>query len=841
MELKGYQIRALEKVREYLQKLVYRREQAQKNPDVAEPDFPRRAWRDIPGLNLDFHSTQNGLGEFFPWFCLKVPTGGGKTLMAVKAIDLIQQAYMGRQTGLVLWIVPTQQIYRQTFAALKDRTHPYRQHLDIASGGRTLILEKDRKFTPLDVSENLCVLMLMLQSANRKAKESLKMFEDSGYEAFFPPEDRLGDHAKLLERCPNLETFEKENALFGKQIKTSLGNVIRLLKPLMILDEGHKAKQEQAQETLKGFNPAMVIELTATPKLANVLVNIPGRDLLEEGMIKLDLHVFNMPGQNWKDTMLKGYDLRESLEKKARAWEAGGGGHIRPICLIQVERTGNDQREKGFLHAEEVREHLIKTLKVPEEAVKIKTSQKDELKEVDDAGGLLDRNCTVRFIITKQALQEGWDCSFAYVLVILANPSSKTALTQLVGRVLRQPYARKTGKAELDQSYVVCYKRRAKDLLNEIQDGFDNEGLGDLKARVRSLEVEEEEIEAQGELLPIRKKFQEAAKHTFLPVFVVKEGKDWRPVNYEMDLLSKIPWDKADISELEKLSLNPHSEKGVELVVGLEKRTGAAVEHGRHALEDSGIQLDPFLMARELRDSIVSNPWQSFQFAEKVLNSLIGIHGEKRVEANFSFIIQETRKRLEEEKDRLAKEVFHALLEKDEMRFLVISKDFNFSFPAKIAIRHGQRRLVKRDNDALQMNLYEAVPEEYFNDSEMEVAWCLEDQERLFFWFRNLPQKDHYSIQGWRKDRVYPDFIFTARDKKSKAAYERLYVVETKGEHLLGNEKTAYLKDLFKLCTEKAKKSTVTELGLKMQGKEIQYEVVSEKEWEAHLNELLVG
>jgi len=841
MELKQYQLATLDRVREYLQKLVHRREQSMRNPDVAELDFPRRAWRDLlPAASPDFRSTQTGTGDFFPWFCLKVPTGGGKTLLAVKAIDLTQQIYVGRQTGLVLWIVPTQQIYRQTFEALKDRSHPYRQHLDIASGGRTLILEKDRKFSPLDTNDNLCVLMLMLQSANRKGKEFLKMFQDSGYEEFFPPEDNLNAHVELLKLCPNLDTFEKESGLFGKQIKTSLGNVIRLLRPLVILDEGHKAKQELAQETLKGFNPSIVIELTATPKLTNILVNIPGRDLLDEEMIKLDLHVFNMPGQNWKDTMLKGFDLRESLEKKARSWESKGGPHIRPICLIQVERTGNDQREKGLLHAEDVREHLIKTLGVPEEAVKVKTSQKDELKEVDDAGGLLDRNCSVRFIITKQALQEGWDCSFAYVLVILANPSSKTALTQLVGRVLRQPYARKTGVSELDESYVICFKRRAKDLLSEIQDGFDNEGLGDLKSRVRSLEGTGEEDEAARDLFPIRAQFREVAKHTFLPVFVVKDGKDWRPVSYEMDLLPKIPWDKADLSGLENLSLNPHEESGVELVVGLERRTGAAIEHGRRTLADDGIRLDPFLMTRELRDSIVSNPWQAYQFSRTVLDSLARIHGEKKVEANFSFIIQETRKQLEEEKDRLARAIFHDLLERDEMRFLVISKDFNFSFDPKIAIRHEAKKFVRRDNTPVQMSLYEAVPEDYFNDSEKEVAWCMEDQERLFFWFRNLP-KSGYGIQGWREHKVYPDFIFTAKDKKSKATYERLYVVETKGEHLQGNEKTTYLKDLFKLCTDKAKKSTVTELGLKMRGKEIKYEVVSEKEWEKHLNELLVN
>ena len=89
----------------------------------------------------------------------------------------------------------------------------------------------------------------------------------------------------------------------------------------------------------------------------------------------------------------------------------------------------------------------------------VKSAEIDELKDFDDMGGLMVRDCPMRYIITKQALQEGWDCSFAYVLTILTNPHSKTAMTQLVGRILRQPYARKTHVPALDESYVYCFQR----------------------------------------------------------------------------------------------------------------------------------------------------------------------------------------------------------------------------------------------------------------------------------------------------------------------------------------------------------------------------------------------
>ena len=108
--------------------------------------------------------------------------------------------------------------------------------------------------------------------------------------------------------------------------------------------------------------------------------------------------------------------------------------------------------------------------------VAIKTSEKDELKDMDHVGGLFSPECPIRYIVTKQALQEGWDCSFAYVLAVLANPASKTALTQLVGRILRQPDGKKTGNRALDESYVSCFQRRGADLLKEIRSGFGNEG-----------------------------------------------------------------------------------------------------------------------------------------------------------------------------------------------------------------------------------------------------------------------------------------------------------------------------------------------------------------------------
>ena len=456
----------------------------------------------------------------------------------------------------MLWIVPTTQIYRQTLRALKDRDHPYRQQLDLSSGQRTRIFEKTTAFGPRDVAENLCVLLLMLPSANRKTKDTLRMFRDSGgFDRFFPADDDPAAHAAMLDEHPNLDTFEHTVGFWGRYIKTSLGNTVRTLRPLIILDEGHKAYSPNAKKTLEGFNPCMIVELSATPaKGANVLVEILGRELNEEEMIKLDLHIRNKRSTDWRSTLLEAVGHRDALETAAHLHDAESGTYIRPICVIQVERTGKQQRTPQYIHTDDVREYLLRHPGIAPEHIAVKTSARDELKDVDDVGGLMSRDCPIRFIITKQALQEGWDCPFAYVLAILTNPMSKTGITQLVGRILRQPYASKTGVSMLDESYVFCFSRRGNELLQEVRKGFGLEGLQGLEGRV---------VSDGGPVRPTEKlttrqqaRYRSAARDLVLPAFMIRDEDGWRLVHYEADILARVPWDDIDLSALDDLALD---------------------------------------------------------------------------------------------------------------------------------------------------------------------------------------------------------------------------------------------------------------------------------------------
>jgi type III restriction enzyme len=736
MEPKEYQIKTLDRVKRYLDLLYEWRQKAdQVAKEIGEQDvvdFPEKAWGKVEGLYAPYASRRDGLGRPLPCFCLKIPTGGGKTFLAVKTIDLINTNYLKRRTGLILWVVPSTQIYNQTIRSLRNRDHPYRQHLDIASAGRTLIREKTDLFSPLDVRENLVVLMLMLPSANRKTKEVLRMFKDSsGFADFFPPEDDLQANAKLLEQVSNLDTFEKESRFWGKLVKTSLGNTLRLLNPVIILDEGHKAYSQTAQKTLEGFNPSIIVELSATPPdQSNKLVDITGIELNREEMIKFDLHIFNKANPDWRETLLEAHNHLEMLKEKAGEYHANTNNYIRPICLIQVERTGKEQRKSGLIHSEVVREHLINVVGLQPEEVAVKTSEKDELKEVDDVGGLMSQNCRIRYIITKQALQEGWDCAFAYCLAILTKPGSKTALTQLVGRILRQPFAKKTGVKELDESYVFCFQQESAELLEEIRKGFKGEGLGDLTGRIAM--ADELSGEESGEVVAhVRDKFKKAAEQIILPVFAIRDESGWRKVSYEMDIESQIPWQNADLSKMSSTQLSALEQKDLAQTAAIsEDRSKVLDLKETLQLKPSALALDPVFLARHLID-IVPNPWVAYEFGKTVLDNLRKRFPEKIVINNFVFIIEELRKHLADQKDRLAQQVFRDMISQDKMHFLVIANKLGYKLPKRK--RTAEPFLTKKSYAPLERTLFDPVSTEDFNETEKQVAWYLDEQDKLLF------------------------------------------------------------------------------------------------------------
>jgi len=837
MRLKHYQEKVIKALKDYLGELDIARNEYEEmlaiKPNLAKHiNFPKDAWEKSTGKTI-YHSKTNSLNEPLPDIYLKVPTGGGKTLLACHSIDLIQKSYLKKQTGLILWIVPSTQIYRQTILALKDREHPYRQILDISSGGRTLIKEKTEMFNRLDVEENLMVLMLMLPSANRQNKETLKVFRDAGgYTDFFPAEDNYPAQEELLKKITNLDCFGEKEEVFQRQIKTSLGNTLKVLQPLVVIDEGHRAYGENARNTVRNFNPSFILELSATPpEGSNELVKITGRELHEEEMIKLDIHLTNKTSLDWKDTMLASFEKQNQLEKLAKEYEENTGEYIRPICLIQVERTGKDQRGSDFIHAEDAKEYLIKQCNVPETHIAIKSSEKDDIEGID----LFSKSCDIRYIITKQALQEGWDCSFAYILTILTNPGSATGITQLVGRILRQPKAIKTKVKELDECYIFTFKPNASTLVREIKNGLEDEGLGDIAGRLVNDEGGEGIDNLKDREIQYRPGFKKFEGKIYLPKFVIQEKESWRDLIFEVDILSEIDWTKIDISEIADRTLTDKKSKEQELTLGLSKEETALLEEtGR--LETKGtLEIDEAFLARQISE-IVPNPWICYNLGDKAIELLAKKYDRETIASNFVFIIEELKKILEKQKNILAESVFKKLVTKKQLHFFLISDKGGFVLPSRIKVK-SNKQLIRNDNTPIQKSLFDYVPEENINDLEKSVAIYLDEQEKLLWWYRNMSRQD-YHIQGWKKNKIYPDFVAANKSKTKKEDYDTVFVLETKGIHLK-NEDTKYKQDVFALCNELGAKKAWKELFDEFPDHDFEFQVVFEDEWQNKINAMM--
>lgn len=835
MELKEYQKKTLDILSKYLESLY---EYKLKNITLIKTDpelsidFPKKAWE--KSIGVTYNSRKNGLGEPLPDFYMKIPTGGGKTLLACHAIDQVNRIYLKRQTGLVLWVVPTTQIYRQTLTSLKDREHPYRQVLDISSAGRTQIVEKTERFTKQDVEENLVVLVMMLPSANRRNKEVLKVFRDSGgYTDFFPSEDDWINNENLLKSFPNLDCFEEEDVFGAKIVKTSLGNVLRLLQPMIIIDEGHKAYTANAKSTIENFNPSLILELSATPpKGSNILVNISGQELNREEMIKLDMHIVNKMATDWKEAMLASIQKRNFLEDKAKQYYSSTGENIRPICLIQVERTGKDQRRSKYIHAEDVKEYLIRQCNISSDEIAIKSSEKDDIEGID----LMDKDCPIRYIITKQALQEGWDCAFAYILTILTNPGSQVSITQLVGRILRQPYTRKTMMLELDESYIYCFRQNARNLLSNVKKGFEEEGLGDIYKKISFKEDSEEIDETRERKVKYRTDFQKFEGKIYLPKFVIQEEDRWRDVNFEIDILSKIDWGKIEIDPMKHLTLSSLEPKEQEIAMGLSTDRKEVIRVSDNVSINGGLDVDALFITRHIVD-VVPNPWVAYEITNKLLNTIYEKYKDKKIVANnIIFIIEELKKLLIKERDQLAEAIFKDMINKKSIYFFLLSDNGAYELPCSITIRKNVKTLVRNDNTQIQRSLFDFVPEDDLNQLEQSVAIYLDEQEKLLWWYRNLSRQDYF-IQGWKKNKIYPDFVFTKQDEQNADDYSNIFVIETKGVHLK-NEDTDYKKNVFDLCNKIGSKKEWKEINSEFGEKGIEFQVIFEDEWKQRIHEI---
>ncbi|ELH3012234.1 DEAD/DEAH box helicase family protein [Vibrio parahaemolyticus] len=874
MELKDYQNGVLDKLDYYLKKLADTKEEAEdfvafqkmKGKEARLADYAKDAWealvqerridllKDKSGhlVPAPYVTRFDGLDRPIPNVCLKVPTGGGKTLLGVAAVERLQTDLFTQQTGMVLWVVPSDAIYKQTWKQLANREHPYRQMLERASGGRVKMLEKNDAFTKRDTDENLCVMLLMLQSSARESKEKLRIFKDSGrFTSFFPVEDDTKANEALLNRIRNLDPNDLSDygwlegiAPGTVSIKQSLGNVLRIIRPVIIVDEGHKAYSETARETLCGFNPKFILELSATPNAngkhhSNVLVNVSGQALKDEQMIKLPINLINEDKSDWKHTLSLAHAKLAELEQDAGQLQNETGRYIRPIMLIRVERTGKDQRDSAFVHAEDAREYLMDKLGVNENEIRLKTSDKDELGDDD----LLSETCPVKYIITKDALREGWDCPFAYVLTVLSKMTAKTAITQMIGRVLRQPHARLTQKPSLDECYVYTFDQDVMEAVAGVKQGLEEEGMGDVANQVKASEANKPAAVVSKETLLRRERFRNLPK-IFLPRVLHRDAgyKDgYRLFDYERDVLGDLDWE----------SLSYLNAENFQLVDDKLQRTIARIDYkmskdnqGELDLADpihENIDFDPSagldisFMVRQLTD-VIPNPWQAMRVLTHTLDILRGNGvSEEALFTNRLELLKEMKRDIKQQVAQLSEQIFRSKLDNGDISLRLLASDnkklnWELAQTLEVNVSEHDQVLRRKDGSELEKSLFEKVYQNGLNNLERDTAWYLDRQESVYWWHRIAVNQREYSLQGWQKQKVYPDLLVCVEQPDS-GSY-RFSVLETKGEHLKGNDDTEYKRRLFDLLTEHVKTAVdAGELTLEAASGGMSFRMLMEDSW----------
>lgn len=433
-----------------------------------------KACHELPSPSIAFTATTerlwgrgnpyNPLSGFpldMPYFCLRVPTGGGKTWLAAKSVQLVNTHLLRCEHSVILWLVPSKPIREQTIKALKDRSHPYHAALREAGPITVLDLEEAKSVTRATLDTSTTVIVATRQAFQVEEEECRKVYQSSG---------------ALMHHFDNLSPTQRDELLTdgeGSERTTpySLANVLRLRRPFVVVDEAHNSRTELAFDMLARFRPSGVMELTATPDLdrtpSNVLHSVSAAELKAEEMIKLPVVLETEP--NWQQCLADAIGRRDALHKLADEERRAGAAYLRPLVLIQSEPRRADIETLDF---EKVKNELITNHAIPASEIVVATGEEKGLEQIDADYklGIADPACPVKFVITQKALAEGWDCPFAYILVSMASLSSATAVEQLLGRVLRQPGASHRQAKALNQSYAFVVSRNFAETAGALRD-----------------------------------------------------------------------------------------------------------------------------------------------------------------------------------------------------------------------------------------------------------------------------------------------------------------------------------------------------------------------------------
>lgn len=483
MKLKQYQADTLAILRRFLEGARVAGPRNAYDALTGEPEQAKRLGRYRTG-----YKALDGLPGV-PYVCLRLPTGGGKTILAAHAIGVARDAWVEKEYPLTLWLVPSNIIRLQTVEALRNTRHPYRRALDELFEGRVRVFDIADFATirPHDIRDNACVVVGTIQTLRVNNTEGRKVYAHN---------ENMEPHFSTVPKgLPGLEQRDGSTDKAGDP-RLSFANLLHVHRPLMVVDEAHGAVTGLTRDMQARVNPCAIIEFTATPRPnSNILHSVTAQELKAEEMVKLPIMLDEH--DTWQAAVNGAIARRVKLADAAK----GENDYVRPIVLFQA------QPRDGEVTTEVLKRHLMDVEHVPEERIAIATGDQRELDGID----LLDPKCRVEHVITIEALKEGWDCSFAYVFCSVSRIQSATDVEQLLGRVLRMPYAQRRKAEVLNRAFAHVSEQSFGAAAKALADKLVAMGFDEQEAE-EAIEAAQGELDG-GDLFAPRKKAMPVFRH----------------------------------------------------------------------------------------------------------------------------------------------------------------------------------------------------------------------------------------------------------------------------------------------------------------------------------------
>ncbi len=719
MELKKYQKNTLETLEQFLKEL---RKAGLKYAFMGITEKPYHA---------------EAFGEV-PFVCIKIPTGGGKTLVGCHAVEKIMTGALQHKLdrGIVLWFTPSEAIKTQTLKKFKDRKDWHRRVLDEAFDNSVKVFSNEEALSirKEDVNDNLCIVISSLE-AFRKEKSlqnKYKVYQENG---------TLLTHFENIDEPDYLERDSEGSVI------NSLANVVRLSNPLIVIDEGHKTTTKLSIDFLKDLNPSFIVEYTATPRSeSNILVEIHASELKDEQMVKIPI-VLESSAQ-WQNSVTRGVEKRIELEKDAKKIK---GEYIRPIALLQAQPKSKDGHT---VSVEQLKDFLLER-KISADEIAIKTSEKNELEGVD----LFSKTCKIRYIITVNALAEGWDCSFAYILVSVANLGSKIAVEQIIGRIIRLPYAKRKANEDFNRSYVFASARDFNEAAGQIISGLESNGYSRsdlISADKKDATYELEAKKAVSDVLKVPMMTLEGDQLSFEDLI----GNDFELAEQDHKFEFQIHYDNDGRAIID-------IQKDDEWMRGAQMYLKLRYSDKNYTKSELVQWLD-----KKLRFPLLEKS-DKVSFLDKAIEYQLKTRTLSELSVNRYVLADRMGEFINGVLEKYAKEKFDTLLQRKK----ISTKPFD-AFPNTISLKQAVPQEFNR-------NYYEKIDKLNGEELSFVQRLDLDTLPNIKYWVRSREKVDPFYIQGWKRGKFYPDFV--AVTKKGQ-----IIALEWKGADRVSNEDTAY-------------------------------------------------